>query len=233
MFWRRTRIALFCSLLVLTWVLGSQSAPISFTSTYYEAYASAYYGWESEEFKKTSPGPVSANASVPNASAAAGASGDTQLTGLCASASASSTDAYAYSYMVATFEFEATFPQIRISYDYEVKLTATGDEVIAYGGFYVYLEDWSAGGAPFVHVLEENGKGRLNELIDLSSGHEYYLWLGTDLLRAEIYDNDGTWASASVSLTNIDIQAVPLPASLLLVGSGLLALWARKRKYLS
>ncbi len=134
--------------------------------------------------------------------------------------------------MWSEFTFTATFPQIKISYDYSVSLTAPpGDLNSAYGGINVYLHESGGGDIP-VQYLDGNGSGTINiDPINLTSGHVYVLHFGILPLGAEL--EEGLNASATVTLSDIQVesvQVVPLPPSLFLVGAGLLGLWGLRRR---
>ncbi len=238
MFRKLTRLALLCSLLILTGALAARADSISFDSSSYSASASAYYGSEEAEpddvTHKSLPifTTIDHSASVTNASATAGASDSTNLTNLYATASATAPDAYAYSSMWAEFTFTATFPQIKISYDYSVSLTASpGDLNSAYGGINVCLLDKGGVDIP-VQYLDETGSGTLDiDPINLITGNVYVLHFGTLPLEAVL--GEGLNASATVTLSDIQVesvQAVPLPPSLFLLGAGLLGLWGLRRR---
>jgi hypothetical protein len=261
MFRKLTHLALLCSLLVLTGALAAQAAPIVYSSTDYEAYASASDAATPEEIEDLQSGSslsIAASATVDNASATAGASDDTQLQ-LSAFSSASTapenTAGQASSSLAASLIFTATFPQISISYTYNIQMTVepgdegsasaevglssilinktTSETIWSYDRYYynydgVYYSFDLEGNQVAVTEEEVNGLETVNYLTTLTKDEEYELYFNVSALYIYVsYDGE---ASSEISLTNINIQAVPLPPSLFLVGAGLLGLWGLRRR---
>jgi hypothetical protein len=68
----------------------------------------------------------------------------------------------------------------------------------------------------------------IDEVISLIPGHKYAISFSPFEVKAWAYDGQEAWAYGAI--TDIDLQLVPLPSTLLLASSGLLGLLALRRK---
>ena len=137
--------------------------------------------------------------------------------------------------------FTATFPAIRISFDYALDVAGQGNslgsETTAAAAVGMFLDDSS--GISFNYVneffVDFSGidtdsildSGNFDETIFLTMGADYDL----ELFAAgfiDLFDNASGHGYAEIM--NLNIEAVPVPPTLLLLGSGLIVLVSFKRK---
>jgi len=226
----------------LAWSPCSQAIIYDYSSYDAEAYSEFDspqngYGYQ-EAWHTNSQPPVEAQAGTPWGSAHAWAP-DQQ--GLFAEAGVSNPssgyDDYFYSdaYMDAYFEFYATFPSLLVGFDYELFTEAIGSSPDAYAWSYAelyfylydfdtdtYLFEWN----PYIDAEvigtgydSDSLAGHFYRNFPLEAGHYYALNLDPWWTEADLYNAGSAFASAQ--MTNIQIQPIPLPSGLLLLGTGL------------
>lgn len=240
---------LACFLGVWGWAANSAAAPIPYTFTWYTAHAETTYVSEMSFFDPPVVagsvdyysffGPTQAVAEAPDSSHF--------------SASSFSVSGDANSFLHATFGFTSTFPAIRIQYDVILSAWAA---IIEFGfpssfasaeaEINSFLRDTTAGltiwsddqivsasavgnEPPFVFG---NNPGSIDVILALTPGHEYELFLSCS---SKAYGESGiifySEGSGSAELTNILVDAVPIPSTILLFSTGLIGLWEFRKRF--
>jgi len=219
------------------------------TKDYYDAYA--YYWADTSNNNQSHDGtpPVEASISFPASSSdpllAAYAKADRYA--LSANASAedsgqSHSDAWAYGISTLIFKANSTAPG-EITFNYTISLSAN-DPNVDYAYAYVTLRCRLYQSSTLLYSYDISKDtytdGDINitnglfnsDAIDLVKDTEYKLQISIWRCNADYYDGTGYSAYASATIDNISVNAVPLPSTLLLLGSGLLGLtgWSRWRK---
>jgi hypothetical protein len=153
-----------------------------------------------------------------------------------------------------TFRFIASFQSISIEYDYEytayadIGITGAASSSVSLGAYLIDLDTgvkiWSDGAWASGSQIENPtsnegygygppsgspggaGSGTINEILTLIPEHEYELFFS---ISADSWCWGYEPAFASGEISNLQIDAVPIPSALLLLGSGLipLALYGR------
>jgi len=181
---------------------------------------------------------ASANASIPDAGSMSGraeasAPGDS-MNGF--------TSSNGYSDAYQNFYFTTTAPHIKVTFSYDLSASALVPSGSSFTDGSANLDiwiGWSTGEPSNYWVLwkreisveadEDNPNPAslsetINELIAVVPGREYYL--SFDLTFEADTDDSGDHALAQGSVDNFSVSAVPLPPGVLLLGTGLLGLWA-------
>jgi hypothetical protein len=222
---------------ILGWAPTAFCYPISYTSSEYRAYANDTI--HSSEDIQLSP-PVVALFDPFNVWGAY-AYGDANSAQIYADSSYRN-DAVGNVKIILTFT--STFPAIRIQYDYSFHAMAFWNDSNQGWGYGIgeincYLKDTSSGVIIWSddQIAEANvhdqwevyNSGSVDKLSYLVPGDDYELNLSCSAL-AYYYFSDT--AFVDVSLRNFQLNAVPPPPTVWLVGSGLLSLagWRRFRK---
>jgi hypothetical protein len=248
-------VALF---LALTWGMGTSAAladPIVITDSAYEAFVEVKADQVYYEFLFQSlptPPVVAAKTLVlgdpGNPDVSVKAEGKTlnssYLTAEATSQSQAGHYGWPYAYMRAAMNFSATSSEVRITYEYT--LSAQANSPAASGAAYAYASLWSGlfdltaqtpiwSHHPIQQASAANGAGNLtNSLSDtfdqvfvLTIGHDYNFYTGSWAVGA--YSTGLADAAALAQISNLQIYYNPIPASYLLVASGLLALLGIKQ----
>ena len=152
-------------------------------------------------------------------------------------------------YMETYLYFTATAPFLHVSFDYFLDAdldvsgsgSGSGAEAWAYPSIYLSLVDDTTGDSVY-EWGEEIDDAELdtgsysysitdsfndNDYFDVTPDKEYYLYLN---LSSGCAVDGYADAFNSANLTNLQIEAVPLPSAVLLLGSGLICLVALRRK---
>jgi hypothetical protein len=229
--------------------LAAQADFVTYNDTkdYYEA--NAYYNEDSIYKNEASSGtpPVEASISYPSATPLLTAYFKADRYALSATASAknsgeNNSSAWAYGTTTLFFTANSTAPGM-ITSNYSISIAAadpTAENAYAYvmlryrlysGTNEIYSNDinkdtWRDGDINIVDGFFNSGS------IDFVQDTEYKLQISIWRCNADYYEGTDYSAYASVNINNIRVNAVPLPSSLLFLGSGLLPLvgWRRFRK---
>jgi MYXO-CTERM domain-containing protein len=230
----------------LLWSAAVQAVPISYSYTDYYAYASAentVTGRYDKEVTSQPLPPISAFAQ--RGSNTAYASGGIEKF-LFAEASVSNENQLAQSWIHADLGFTASSDQLFLKFDYYLEASAAGDGA-AEAQLYLYLDDWSwfrdditayaSPGNPYIEVSDINS-GSIDEVLAVTPGQEYHLWLEIWWVYGESYTGTDAYAQAWIDNFSLDDGTVapppthsPAPATWLLLSSGLAVLlgWRRRR----
>jgi hypothetical protein len=220
------------------WASGLQAAPIAYYSTQFSAVIS---GYEYIEDIKPLP-PVEATTSL----------------GFLLKASAPDTANFSANYGVyadwggqgasvgAVYNFTATFLAIRIQYDYDLNAEAHGGISLAAAsagiasslydstaGIYIWTDNQGVFATEQMSntwIPSDSKTGTMDQILMLTFGNNYELTLSGFVSGVPGISGG---SSASMQMQNIQIDAVPLPSALLLLGSGLLRLANYRRRKLA
>lgn len=240
---------LLISVFFLFSVKVANAAPVTFTSTEY--WADAYVNSEGESGVGP-PLPVAASySSFPGGSASASTNDGLNFYANAGSSTEPSEEPFAgpevhsEAYMDSRLEFIADFPVLHVQFDYN--LNAGGDSTTynvyaqVWIGLYNETTDlWDSNdnytGTDFytnTNTFNVSGSGwdedsgSFNQYLSLATpGDTYALYLE---LSSEC--NTIGSAGASANLTNLQIEAVPIPGAVWLLGSGLICLVAVRRNF--
>jgi len=228
------------------WTTSAVAIPIEYSYTYYTAYAAAYNNGSVDEENLAENYPVKATGSLPPVETIAG----WEDPPISVSASSSgyndvNTDVKGGDGRAnADLTFDLNYPKVRIKFNYGIVTYADSDDTwsaAAYsrGNLKVTISSPHILGYAWQFQLNsgpnESQTGSVDEIVDLGgpTGSGYMLSFSIDeLSTAQLYPN-ATYASASahVWINNIEVEALPLPSTLLLLGSGLLGLLGVRKKF--
>jgi len=161
------------------------------------------------------------------------------------------------SYVEGHLYFTATTPGLHVSFNYNVEVSAQtydDENAYAYSRSGAYFSLYDNGSASYLADeywgLEAEVENTLNfsdspdpisgsfdEYFTLTEDNDYELflglspyWLDDDWPMLEAYVEGNAYAYAYSDLSNVVIDAVPIPSAVLLLGSGLIGLVALRRK---
>ena len=238
--------------IVLCWTSTASAFPISYSKSGSYAYAyteeDAWYNYnDDEEWMDSDSLNAYAWAEVSCADSMAECYDGIFGTYLYAEANAAQPGTYglegyasAISDTGAFLEFTANFPQIRVQFDYNLMADADWEYGTRYSkaevGSYLLdiTENYKVWEINFTIVMdgtplpEPIRYGTVDELLDLANGHYYRLYLAVWEVNAYVEGEVTAYASATIE--NIQVDGVPLPSTLLLLGAGLLTLAAYERR---
>ena len=244
--WRMLRKALMTLMVagVLAWSAVVQAAPISFYCTDYFALAMAQNtdtGNYEKDVVSSPSSPISAFAEKGNATAYASAGVEKFL---FAEASESGENWLAQTWVHADLRFTTSSDQVRLKFDYYLEAYSIGDAA-AYAQLHLYLDGSSWHPDDIIADASSSGNmndsdsisGSVNELLSVTPGQEYQLWLEIWWVYAEGYTGTAAYGQAWIDNFSLDDgttappDPTPAPATWLLLSSGLAALlgWRRWR----
>lgn len=220
---------------VLGWVSSVMASPISYSFTEYKAQLDT--GVIDTDVKPSPPVSVG----DPSFAAEASALDSSKFSAFVLGAISFPMDAF----LQATFRFTATFPAIRIQYNYDLGATASygmGGVSRATAEINSYLKDttsaletWSDKQVAEAlaiqgredNIYEDENKGFIDKVLALTLGHDYELFLSCSADAGNFFNDYGT---ATAMMNNIQVNSVPLPPGFVLLSSGLLGILGYRKK---
>ena len=228
------------------WTTSAVAIPIEYSYSYYTAYAAAYNNGSVDEEDLTGNSPVKASGSLPPVVTVAGWDDPVNVSASSSGYNDVNMDTKGGDGRAnADLLFDLNYPKVRIKFDYGIETFASTDEPSwGYGAYsrgnlkVAILSPHIIGNAWEFRLNfgpNESQTGSVDEIVDLGgpTGSGYMLSFSIDeLSTAQLYPN-ATYASASaqVWINNIQVEALPLPSTLLLLGSGLLGLLGVRKKF--
>jgi hypothetical protein len=244
---KRTSLAFLLLFVFICWTVSAMASPISYSSIKYEAYAWVdNNGVQDDETQDAASPPVSASVSQTPITSSAGWDNN-EVVHASSSGNVSGVGSHGggESHANATFLFTPDFPKMEITFDYGIETSAskngswTSGSVNAEVTLKVNITDIGALSPDWefeFHLGSNDSQtGSIEKIVDLSApGSGYRMFFSVWERTGAILSGDATEAAFEARgwMENIQVEAVPLPSTLMLFGSGLLGILGIRKMFL-
>jgi hypothetical protein len=232
-------LVLVCFLGVLGWASILTAEPISYSSTTYVGFfdGKLYHEWDCTDSE--APCDVGGDYYRYDSHAAFGAH---------SSEATASSGGNLSAVVQATYKFTSTFPAISIQYDYILRASASAFYLVGSGqadlnsylmdtttGNKIWSDDQIVKASAFGYGEEwvwddENNSGSTSKILALTLGHDYELFFSCSSQASGVSMYGGS-GGGSAEMRNIQVEAVPIPSTLMLFSTGLLGLLQFQKRW--